>query len=149
MYLNGLKINKKKKTLRVRVGRGIGSGMGKTAGRGENGQRARSGGRKPPWFEGGQQRMTQTIPKSGFTNIFKKKYAIVNLGALEKVFETGAEVNAGALHEKGIIKGKGILLKVLGNGELSKALKVTADKISVSAAEKIRKAGGTAEEITK
>ena len=146
MLIKDLKVNKKKRTKKVRVGRGIGSGLGKTAGRGENGQKSRSGGTKNPWFEGGQQRVTQRIPKVGFNNIFREKYEIVNVGFLNEKFDDGAEITKKVLLDKGYINKKSYKLKILGNGDVKKALKVKADKFSKSAAEKIKKSGGEAEE---
>jgi large subunit ribosomal protein L15 len=145
MDFKGLKINKKKRTSRKRLGRGTGSGMGKTSTKGHKGQRARSGGAKPPWFEGGQQRFVQRMPKIGFNNIFRTEYQIVNLEILGEKFESGAVINKETLVAKNLIKSKTKKLKVLGNGELKKALNVTADKFSASAAEKIKNAGGKAE----
>jgi large subunit ribosomal protein L15 len=145
MYLKGLKINGNKRTKKTRIGRGPGSGMGKTSARGEKGQKSRSGAGKPPWFEGGQQRFTQRIPKSGFKNVLREEYEIVNLGFLNDKFEAGAEIDKAVLLEKGYIHDKAARLKVLGDGELSKKFTVKADKFSKSAAEKIVHAGGKAE----
>jgi large subunit ribosomal protein L15 len=145
MEFKDLKINKKKRTSRKRLGRGIGSGMGKTSTKGHKGQRARSGGAKAPWFEGGQQRFVQRLPKLGFNNIFRTEFQIVNLDILDQKFESGAAVTKEALFEKGVIKSKSKKLKVLGNGELKKSLNVTADKFSAAATEKIKNAGGKAE----
>ena len=125
-----------------RKGRGAGSGLGKTAGRGHNGQNSRSGGGVPAWFEGGQMPLARRLPKFGFTNIFKKEFAIVNLDTLEKLDIEG-EITPQALVEKGVIK-KNLKLKILGNGELTKALTVKASRFSASAAAKIEKAGGKA-----
>ena len=127
-----------------RRGRGHGSGNGKTAGRGQKGQGARSGGGKKPGFEGGQTPLFMRLPKRGFTNFTRKEYAIVNLETLNK-FEDGATVNAAALIEAGIIKKELSGLKVLGNGELTKKLTVQAVKFSKSAQEAIEKAGGKVE----
>lgn len=133
------------KTNSKRLGRGIGSGKGKTSGKGHKGQWARSGGGVRPGFEGGQMPITRRLPKRGFTNIFKKVYAIVNLDALN-VFEDGAVVNAEVLYEMGIIgKIEAYGLKVLGEGSLTKKITVQANKFSASAKEKIEKAGGKAE----
>ena len=130
-----------------RLGRGIGSGLGKTSGKGHKGQWARSGGVRPG-FEGGQMPLIRRIPKRGFNNYFKKSYSIVNLSVLD-TFEAGAVVDINALMEKGLIKlvKGGIGLKVLGNGELKKALPVKANAFSAQAKEAIEKAGGTAEQI--
>ena len=127
-----------------RIGRGHGSGNGKTAGKGHKGQKARAGRGFRPGFEGGQMPLQRRVPKRGFNNIFATEYSIVNVSALE-VFEDGAVVNAAALAEKGLIKSANENVKVLGNGELTKKLTVTASAFSASAAEKIQKAGGSAE----
>ena len=130
-----------------RIGRGIGSGLGKTSAKGHKGQWARSGGGVRPGFEGGQMPLTRRVPKRGFKNHFRKEYAIVNVGMLEH-FETGAVVDYEALYVAGYIKEvKGAIgLKVLGSGELTKALTVKAAKFSESAKAAIEKAGGTCEE---
>ena len=135
-------------TSKKRLGRGIGSGLGKTSGKGHKGQWARSGGGVRPGFEGGQMPLIRRIPKRGFNNHFKKVYSIVNLSALEG-FEAGAVVDMAALDAKGLIKvvKNGAGLKVLGNGTLTKALTVKAASFSASAKEAIEKAGGKAEEI--
>ena len=127
-----------------RVGRGHGSGNGKTAGKGHKGQKARAGRGFRAGFEGGQMPLQRRVPKRGFNNIFATEYAIVNVSALE-VFEDGAIVNATVLAEKGLIKKANENVKILGNGELTKKLTVTASAFSASAAEKIQKAGGSAE----
>lgn len=135
------------RTPRKRLGRGIGSGLGKTSGKGHKGQWARSGGGVRPGFEGGQMPLTRRIPKRGFNNHFKKVYSIVNLAQLAE-FEAGTVVDKELLLENGLIKQvKGDAgLKVLGNGELNVALTVKAAKFSASAKEAIEKAGGTAEQ---
>ena len=127
-----------------RVGRGAGSGTGKTAGKGHKGQNARSGGGVRPGFEGGQMPLQRRVPKRGFVNIFRTNYATVNVSDLNK-FEDGATVDAQALKEAGLIKKTLDGVKVLGNGELEKKLHVTAAKFSAAAKEKIEKAGGKAE----
>lgn len=134
-------------TVSKRVGRGIGSGNGKTAGKGHKGQNARSGGGVRPGFEGGQLPLFRRLPKRGFTNAkFKTVYAVINLSDLEK-FENGAVVTPELLHEMGIIK-KGLDgVKVLGNGTLTKKLVVKANKFSDTAASKIEELGGKAEVI--
>jgi large subunit ribosomal protein L15 len=132
--------NKKAK----RVGRGVGSGSGKTAGKGHKGQKARSGGVKGPGFEGGQMPLQRRIPKRGFTNIFRKEYAIVNLSDLE-LLEGIAEVTPEVLVQSGLIKDLKSGIKVLGTGELKKKLTVRAHKFSKSAMEKIQAVGGKAE----
>ena len=127
-----------------RLGRGVGSQLGKTSGKGHKGAKARSGGGKRPGFEGGQMPLTRRIPKRGFTNIYAKEYAIVNVGALN-VFEDGAKVTAEALIEKGLIKKVLDGVKVLGGGELSKKLTVSVDKVTESAKQKIEAIGGKVE----
>ena len=127
-----------------RVGRGCGSGTDKTSARGQKGQKSRSGGGVRPGFEGGQMPLSRRLPKRGFTNIFAKEYAIVNVSSLE-VFEDGAVIDSAALREKRIIRKECDGLKVLGNGELTKKLTVKADKFTKSAEEKIVAAGGTIE----
>jgi len=131
---------------RKRVGRGPGSGLGKTSGKGHKGQKARSGSGKGAYFEGGQRPMTQRIPKYGFVNIFRKEYACVNISDLE-AFEAGSTVNLDTFMETGKIKKPLNGLKVLGDGELSKGLTVQAVKFSKSAKEKIEAAGGKAEVV--
>ena len=129
-----------------RVGRGVGSGSGKTAGKGHKGQKARSGGVKPAGFEGGQMPLQRRIPKRGFTNIFRKEYAIVNLSELAKV--TGSDtVTPELLKQSGVIDDLKDGLKVLGMGELKTKLTVRAHKFSKSAVDKIQAAGGKAEVI--
>ena len=127
-----------------RLGRGVGSGLGKTSGKGHKGSKARSGGGKAQGFEGGQMKLVRRIPKRGFTNIYAKEYATINLSALE-AFEDGAVVDAQALKNAGIVKNAKDGIKVLGNGELTKKLTVKAAKFSKSAAEKIEGNGGKAE----
>lgn len=127
-----------------RLGRGIGSGTGKTAGKGHKGQKARSGGGVRPGFEGGQIPLARRMPKRGFTNIFKKEYVVLNVRDLER-FENGAVVNYESLFEIGLIKTIKDGVKILGTGELTKALTVKVDKVSQAAAEKIVAAGGKVE----
>ena len=127
-----------------RIGRGHGSGNGKTAGKGHKGQKARAGHGMRPGFEGGQMPLQRRVPKRGFNNIFATEYAIVNVSALE-VFDDGAVVDAAALEAKGLIRCACMPVKVLGNGELTKKLTVIATAFSAGASEKIQKAGGTAE----
>ena len=131
-----------------RLGRGIGSGLGKTSGKGHKGQWARSGGGVRPGFEGGQMPLIRRVPKRGFNNHFSKIYSIVNLSVLEG-FEANSVVDMQVLNEKGLIKViKGSIgLKVLGNGTLTKALTVKAASFSASAKDAIEKAGGTIEQI--
>ena len=135
-------------TAKKRLGRGIGSGLGKTSGKGHKGQWARSGGGVRPGFEGGQMPLIRRIPKRGFNNHFRKVYSIVNLSVLDS-FEAGAVVDIAALNEKGLIKmvKDSAGLKVLGNGAITKAITVKANKFSGSAKEAIENAGGKAEEI--
>jgi large subunit ribosomal protein L15 len=127
-----------------RVGRGLGSGHGKTSGRGHKGQGARAGWSRLSVFEGGQMPLVRRIPKRGFHNRFADEVAIVNLCDLEKYFAAGEEVNPETLHAKGLCRGRIEVLKVLANGDLTKALRVAAHRFSRSAAEKIRQAGGEA-----
>ena len=131
----------------IRKGRGTASGRGKTAGRGQDGQKSRSGGGVRPGFEGGQMPLTRRVPKRGFSNSpFRKEYAVVNLDKLD-VFESNETITIGLLKEKGIVKNKYSTVKILGDGEISKALTVKVDKVSKSAQEKILAAGGSIEEI--
>ena len=148
MRINTIQPAEGSKTSAKRLGRGIGSGLGKTSGKGHKGQWARSGGGVRPGFEGGQMPITRRVPKRGFNNHFRKVYAIVNLSALEG-FEAGAVVDFETLYSAGLIKEvkNAVGLKVLGNGEIKVALTVKANKFSASAKEAIEKAGGTAEEI--
>ncbi len=131
---------------KYRKGRGIGSGNGKTAGKGHKGQNARSGGGVRPGFEGGQLPIYRRLPKRGFTNHFAKHYAIINVGDLE-IFDNGTEVTLEMLVEKRIIRKELDGLKVLGTGELTKSLTVKAKIFSATAKEKIEAAGGKAEEV--
>ena len=127
-----------------RLGRGVGSQLGKTSGKGHKGAKARSGGGKRPGFEGGQMPLTRRLPKRGFTNIFAKEYATINVSALN-VFEDGSTVNAEALLEMGLIKKVLDGVKVLGGGELQKKLTVDVAKVTASAKEKIEAIGGKVE----
>ncbi|HUF40650.1 MAG TPA: 50S ribosomal protein L15 [Verrucomicrobiae bacterium] len=131
---------------RKRVGRGDGSGHGKTSGRGHKGQGARSGGNTKPGFEGGQMPLQRRLPKRGFHNPFRVSYAVVNLAQLEAL-PAGSEVTPENLAEQGLVNGKSRLVKILGEGSLSKALTVKAHGFSASAKEKIEAAGGKAELI--
>jgi len=146
MKIQDLKPAEGAKVSTKRIGRGIGSGMGKTSTRGHKGQWARSGGGVRPNFEGGQMPMTRRLPKIGFNNKrFAHEYTIVNVDAFN-VFEDGATVGVDELIEYGIInKVEAYGLKVLGNGEIEKKLTIKANKFTATAAEKIQKAGGTAE----
>ncbi len=133
---------------RKRVGRGIGSGYHKTAGRGHKGQKSRSGGGIHPWFEGGQMPLQRRIPKRGFTNIFRQEFAIVNVHQLN-CFEDGSVVDAAALIEQGLVNSRAGRIKILGNGLLNKKLTVRVSALSATAKEKISQAGGQVEEETK
>jgi large subunit ribosomal protein L15 len=133
---------------RARVGRGESSGMGKTSGRGHKGAKSRSGWSLPPQYQGGQINFIQKMPKRGFTNaMFKTVYNVVNVKALESIAQSGDEVNAASLLAAGVIRRQGQPLKVLGEGELTKKLTVTADRFSASARKKIEAAGGTVNEL--
>lgn len=134
-----------KKTAK-RIGRGHGSGQGKTAGKGHKGQKARSGGGVRPGFEGGQMPMQRRLPKRGFNNIFAKNIVSVNVGSLNK-FEDGAVVDTQALIDAGLVKNSFDCIKVLGNGNLTKNLTVKVAAYSASAKEKIEAAGGKAEVV--
>jgi large subunit ribosomal protein L15 len=145
MNLSTIRKPKNSTEKRKRVGRGMGSGMGKTSTRGHKGQGSRSGSRLMRGFEGGQMPLHRRLPKRGFTNIFKKEYTVVNLTVLADLGET--TVNPEVLYNKGILKSRSGMVKILGNGELTGALTVSAHKFSASAQEKITKAGGKAEVI--
>ena len=132
---------------RKRVGRGPGSGKGKTCGSGVKGQGTRSGKKIKPWFEGGQMPLFQRVPKKGFHNRFRVVNEIVNLGDLA-VFGEGASVDVKALVERGLIRGAGDPVKVLGDGEAPKGIKLTVHKVSAAAKTKIEAAGGSVESIT-
>ena len=132
---------------RKRVGRGPGSGNGKTAGKGHKGQKSRSGYSRRFGFEGGQMPLVRRIPKRGFTNIFRVEYQVVNLRDLERVFDDGATVSVESLVAKGLARSGKKLIKVLGDGDLAKKLDVKAHKFSASARAGIEKAGGTCEVV--
>jgi len=143
MNLSNIRAPKKATEKRKRVGRGMGSGMGKTSTRGHKGQRSRSGSRMMRGFEGGQMPLIRRLPKRGFNNAaFHKNYAIVNLSDLNE-FKAGTVVNEQLLRESNLVRGHFAGIKILGEGELKHDLEVQADKISASAREKIEKAGGT------
>ena len=127
---------------RKRLGRGIGSGLGKTAGRGHKGQRARKSGNVRPGFEGGQMKLYMRLPKRGFNNPFRKEFNEVNLDAL-KVFPAGAKVDAKALQAAGLLRWPRLPVKLLGRGTLDRKLEITVDKVSSSAKAAVEKAGGT------
>ncbi len=148
MNLHDLKPAPGAKKNRKRIGQGIGSGTGKTAGKGHKGQKSRAGGGVRPGFEGGQMPLARRIPKRGFSNYrFATNYQIVNLKDLENRFEAGAEVNFETLVAAGLVRKTGDPVKVLGAGDLGKALTVKVSKFSTSAAAKIEAAGGKAEVI--
>ena len=130
-----------------RIGRGAGSGQGKTAGKGHKGQKARAGRGMRPGFEGGQMPLQRRVPKRGFVNIFGKEFSIVNVSALDQSFEDGAVVDIDALIEKGLVKMVLDGVKILGNGEISKKLTVQVNAYSEAAKQKIEAAGGKAEVI--
>ena len=146
MELSNLKPKKGARHAKKRVGRGPGSGHGKTAARGEKGQKSRSGFSRMRGFEGGQMPLHRRLPKRGFTNIFKKEHAVVNLSDLER-FDNGGTVDETALRQAGLVKGKNDGIKILGNGKLSKKLTVVATKFSETARKQIEAAGGTCQEI--
>ncbi len=140
MNLSTLRAPRKASEKRKRVGRGMGSGMGKTSTRGHKGQRSRSGSRMMRGFEGGQMPLHRRVPKRGFTNIFRKEYAVVNLEKLAALGQT--TITPAVLRQAGLVKRAGYRVKILGDGELSAALTVQAHKFSKTAQEKITKAGG-------
>ena len=146
MKLHSMYPNEGATKVRKRVGRGVGSGTGKTSGKGEKGQNARSGGGVRLGFEGGQTPLSRRLPKRGFTNFNRKEYAIVNVESLN-VFEEGTVVTPELLKETGLVKKELDGIKVLGNGELTKALTVQANKFSASAITVIEQAGGKVEVI--
>ncbi|HEX8097679.1 MAG TPA: 50S ribosomal protein L15 [Pyrinomonadaceae bacterium] len=144
MGLNNLRAPEGSTHQKKRVGRGPGSGLGKTAGRGNKGQKSRSGYSGKVGFEGGQMPLQRRLPKRGFTNIFKKEWIEISLSALERSFGADDEVTPEVLHERGLIKKAKRDVVVLGTGELSKALRVSAHRFTKSAREKIERAGGAA-----
>ncbi|ARK28533.1 50S ribosomal protein L15 [Halalkalibacter krulwichiae] len=146
MKLHELKPAEGSRKVRNRVGRGIGSGNGKTAGKGHKGQNARSGGGVRPGFEGGQNPLYRRLPKRGFTNPTRKEYTVVNLDTLNR-FEAGTEVTPELLIETGTVKNVKFGIKILGNGKLENKLTVKAHKFSASAVEAIEAAGGKTEVI--
>lgn len=146
MELNSIKPAIGASKNRKRIGRGTGSGHGKTATKGHKGQKARSGGSVKPGFEGGQMPMQRRLPKRGFNPLTRKEYALVNTGQLD-IFENGSTIDAGALIEAGLIKRVVDGIKVLAKGDLAKAITIKAHKFSAAAREKIVAAGGTVEEI--
>lgn len=144
MKLNELKATEGARSTKKRIGRGLGSGNGKTSGKGQKGQNSRSGGGVAIGFEGGQTPFFKRMPKRGFTNFIRKEYAIVNVEDLNK-FEDGVTVDFAAVKAAGLVKKELDGLKVLGNGKLEKKLTVKAAKFSASAKKAIEEAGGTAE----
>lgn len=146
MRLEDLKPQPGAKKNQKRVGRGVGSGHGKTATKGHKGQKARSGGVKPAGFEGGQMPLQRRIPKRGFTNIFRKEYAVVNLTDLDAA-GSGGTITPETMHQNGLIKSVKAEVKVLGMGELKNGVTIRAHKFSKTAVEKIEAAGGKAEVI--
>ena len=149
LSLNNLKPAKGSTHKKKRRGRGPGSGLGKTAGRGHKGQKSRSGYSRRAGFEGGQMPLQRRLPKRGFTNIFKKRWIEVRLSTLEENFNSGDEVTPGILHERGLIKKAKHDLVILGNGELTKKLNVSSHRFTKSAKAKIEGAGGKAVVIEK
>ena len=147
MSLNKLRPPKGAKHAKKRVGRGPGSGHGKTASRGHKGAQSRSGFRFKRGFEGGQMPLHRRVPKRGFTNVFRVEYAVVNLDQLSEVFDAGSSVTPEVLRERGIVRETRVPVKVLGRGDISKQLTVRAHKFSDSAKNKIVAAGGVAEVI--
>ena len=142
MNLNEVNRGVHRNKSRKRLGRGVGSGLGKTAGKGHKGQRSRPGYNALSIFEGGQMPLVRRIPKRGFHNKFALDVSIVNIGDLELRFEAGEEVNPETLKTRGLVKGQYDILKVLGDGELTKSLKISAHQFSAGAKEKIEKSGG-------
>ncbi len=146
MKLNELSPAKGSRSARKRLGRGVGSGTGKTAGRGSKGLKSRSGGSVRPGFEGGQMPIHRRLPKRGFTNIFKKQFVEINIRDLSR-FESGSLVDKGALIQEGLVRGKNDGIVLLGKGDISIPLTIKVNRISKGAREKIEGAGGTAEVI--
>jgi large subunit ribosomal protein L15 len=146
MKLHELSPAEGSKHSRKRVGRGPGSGLGKTAGRGEKGQKSRTGYSSRPGFEGGQMPLVRRVPKRGFTNIWKTEYAVINVGDIAANTELEGEITPESLARAGLVR-SGRPVKVLGEGEIAKAVRVTANKFSKSARAKIEAAGGTCEEL--
>ena len=145
MDLSNLQPAERSKKKAFRVGRGQGSGNGKTAGRGHKGAQSRSGWKSKRGFEGGQMPLHRRVPKRGFHNPFRTEYAVVNLDALAEQFDAGTVVTPELMREKGLVRGKRLQIKVLARGDVSKALTVKAHKFSGKAAEKLAAAGGAAE----
>ena len=146
MDLNNLRPSIGSTKKRKRIGRGTGSGHGKTATKGHKGQKARSGGSIKAGFEGGQMPLQRRLPKRGFTPLARIEYSLVNISQLD-IFESGSDIDLMSLVSKGLIKSNRFAVKILGNGEITKNLKVAANKFSQSAKDKIIAAGGSVEEI--
>jgi large subunit ribosomal protein L15 len=149
LSLNNLKKPEGSTHKKKRLGRGPGSGLGKTSGKGHKGQKSRSGYSQKIGFEGGQMPLHRRLPKRGFTNIFKKQWIEITLAKLELAFAAGEEITPAVLHERGLIKKAKHDLVVLGNGDLTKALNISAHRFTKAAREKIEKAGGSITEIVK
>ena len=149
LSLNNLKPAEGSTHKKKRVGRGPGSGLGKTSGKGHKGQKSRSGYSSKIGFEGGQMPLQRRLPKRGFTNIFKKKWLEISLAKLEENFNAGDEITPEILHNRGLIKKAKHDLVILGNGEISKSLNISAHRFTKTAKDKIEKAGGNATQITK
>ncbi len=149
LALNNLRPAEGSTHKKKRVGRGPGSGLGKTSGKGHKGQKSRSGYSSKIGFEGGQMPLQRRLPKRGFTNIFKKKWLEISLAKLEENFNAGDEITPDILHERGLIKKAKHDLVILGSGEISKALKISAHRFTKTAKDKIEKAGGSITEIQK
>jgi len=132
---------------RKRIGRGPGSGHGKTSTRGHKGRKSRSGGSSPPGYEGGQMPLQRRLPKRGFRNPSRRAFAVVNLAQLQEKFDAGSTVDPATLFERGLVGKRGVEVKILGDGTLSKALTVKAHRFSESARERIVAAGGTSEDL--
>jgi large subunit ribosomal protein L15 len=149
LSLNNLKPAAGSTHKKKRVGRGPGSGLGKTAGRGNKGQKSRSGYSSKIGFEGGQMPLQRRLPKRGFTNIFKKEWLEISLAKIEENFKAGDDVTPEILHERGLIKKAKHDVVILGNGEISKGLNISAHRFTKTAKDKIEKAGGSATVIVK
>jgi large subunit ribosomal protein L15 len=149
LSLNNLKPTKGSTHKKKRVGRGPGSGLGKTSGKGHKGQKSRSGYSQKIGFEGGQMPLQRRLPKRGFTNIFKKQWIEISLAKIEENFNVGEEITPEVLHERGLIKKAKHDLVILGTGDISKALTISAHRFTKAAKEKIENAGGTATQIFK
>jgi len=147
LSLNNLKPAPGSTHKKKRVGRGPGSGLGKTAGRGHKGQKSRSGYSSRPGFEGGQMPLQRRLPKRGFTNIFKKQWVEISLAKIEENFNAGDNVTPEILHDRGLIKKAKHDLVILGTGDVTKSLNISAHRFTKAAREKIEKAGGTASTI--